>query len=826
LSDLFTAGDVTGGGTVYKSSTTPGSETLASKKMTFAFANDVADSITGYTYAMTSGTGDFHQTNSSGGTQTADSGTGTAVIDLTDQDDNVTTFTAVGSKTITIHIAGKLSQRPSVTKSVTVNHLPEFQALTITSGNSDVVPGSALTWTVVYNGFPATGVEPITIKTVNSSDDSDIASFDFPEVLGADIPATDQLQTSQEITSADVSSTLAVPGTNGLTWYLTAARSGITSRNSTYTATNLSTHQATVYVDDDALGLGPAAYNSYLDASDDKERAGWLRSDTVYWGSTTGDSNMSIGSALKDTSNLSSEWAFVTGCNNGTTTPMYINVGRTTIKQINASKVVLNTMSSQPPTNHSVTHAGGIGGITVTGTGGDTTVARHWRINHATNATFTAGSTNVDVAEGTHDSNEGFSSGVSLSAGTYYVRVALKNADRQSGWVTSYGPYTVDTYTKLLIHSDTTDTNTTFDDSSSSDHTITAVADAQHKTAQKKIGATSMYFDGTGDYLTVTDHADFDWGTGDFTIDFWAKADVANTNLNWISRANTSTGHSTWFFRIENSSTVTFANAPTETQNQYSHTVGTTAWKHYAAVRSSGTTTIYVNGTSIGSFSDTNNYSTNGGNIYVGARQYSSAITQNYNGYIDEVRVSAGIARWPSNFTVSSGQTVYDPVTIVAKMGGTSYATNNDQTSQAGLTASTIYGGPVNEAELFEANPPSGDYLYQLFQVRGGIPGSSTVKLTLSETFDVFSNSYYRYEVNVDDQTHAWATYSGSPWKTADSTGITIDDADGINIFVALRGTTSAVVSDTDVMTLKCIWEQDTSVYATYQFVGLVGAAP
>jgi hypothetical protein len=65
-----------------------------------------------------------------------------------------------------------------------------------------------------------------------------------------------------------------------------------------------------------------------------------------------------------------------------------------------------------------------------------------------------------------------------------------------------------------------------------------------------------------------------------------------------------------------------------------------------------------------------------------------------------------------------------------------------------------------------------------------------------------------------------------SPWKTADTTGITIDDADGINIFVALRGTTSAVVSDTDVMTLKCIWEQDTSVYATYQFVGLVGAAP
>jgi hypothetical protein len=157
-------------------------------------------------------------------------------------------------------------------------------------------------------------------------------------------------------------------------------------------------------------------------------------------------------------------------------------------------------------------------------------------------------------------------------------------------------------------------------------------------------------------------------------------------------------------------------------------------------------------------------------------------------------------------------------------MGGTSYATNNDQTSQIGLVTNTIYEGPVNEAELFESNlGGSGDHLYQFFQVRGGIVDSSSVKLTLSETFDVFSDSKYRYEVNEDDQTHAWATYAGSPWKTADSTGITIDDADGINIFVALRGETSGVVSDMDVMTLKCIWEQDTSVYATYQFVGTVG---
>ena len=82
--------------------------------------------------------------------------------------------------------------------------------------------------------------------------------------------------------------------------------------------------------------------------------------------------------------------------------------------------------------------------------------------------------------------------------------------------------YGLDAHVKLLIHSDTTDTSTTFTDSSRLGiHTITASGDAQHKTAQKQFGATSMYFDGTGDYLTIPDHTDWDLGTGDFTIECW-----------------------------------------------------------------------------------------------------------------------------------------------------------------------------------------------------------------------------------------------------------------------------------------------------------------
>ena len=77
--------------------------------------------------------------------------------------------------------------------------------------------------------------------------------------------------------------------------------------------------------------------------------------------------------------------------------------------------------------------------------------------------------------------------------------------------------------TVLLLHCDGTDASTTFTDSSSPAKTVTAVGDAQLDTAQFKFGTASGLFDGTGDELTVTDHADFDFGTGDFTIEFFVR---------------------------------------------------------------------------------------------------------------------------------------------------------------------------------------------------------------------------------------------------------------------------------------------------------------
>ncbi|MDY7037988.1 MAG: hypothetical protein SV375_17720 [Thermodesulfobacteriota bacterium] len=55
-----------------------------------------------------------------------------------------------------------------------------------------------------------------------------------------------------------------------------------------------------------------------------------------------------------------------------------------------------------------------------------------------------------------------------------------------------------DEYTKLLIHSDTTNGSTTFEDSSDSGHSITPNGDVHHSTAQAKFGGSSIYFGGNG----------------------------------------------------------------------------------------------------------------------------------------------------------------------------------------------------------------------------------------------------------------------------------------------------------------------------------------
>lgn len=201
----------------------------------------------------------------------------------------------------------------------------------------------------------------------------------------------------------------------------------------------------------------------------------------------------------------------------------------------------------------------------------------------------------------------------------------------------------VDSYTKLLLHCNGEDESQSFPDSSPSNHTVTANDNAQVDTDHKKFGTASGLFDGIGDYLSIPDHADFDFGTGDWTIDTWIRfSSVASHNF--IIGSDIS-GFTIMQKEPDNELNVyaTWAGS-----NRFAWTPVIDTWYHLAVTRSGNTLRAFIDGTQIGGDIDVTGKSYNSNNIHIGG---SSGLTQYLSGWLDEFRVSKGIARWTANFT-------------------------------------------------------------------------------------------------------------------------------------------------------------------------------
>ncbi len=212
-----------------------------------------------------------------------------------------------------------------------------------------------------------------------------------------------------------------------------------------------------------------------------------------------------------------------------------------------------------------------------------------------------------------------------------------------------------DSDTVLLLHCDGADESTTFTDVSigGSTHTITVAGNTQVDTAQKVFGTGSMLLDGSGDYAyTAASSSDFGFGTGDFTIDWRFRTDQYNLNNNPMFMASNGTvpwkilynnGDGKVKFRV-NSAWV-----------EWTWTPSNNTWYHLAFVRSSGRLYFYVDGSEIGSDQAcADNYDTS--TCYISAEPGSPATTSYHlKGWLDEIRISKGIARWTANFTPPTG---------------------------------------------------------------------------------------------------------------------------------------------------------------------------
>jgi hypothetical protein len=123
-------------------------------------------------------------------------------------------------------------------------------------------------------------------------------------------------------------------------------------------------------------------------------------------------------------------------------------------------------------------------------------------------------------------------------------------------------------------------------------------------------GSTS--FDGNDDYIETSDSADFDFGTGDFSISFWFNVD--DINWNWaVSRANSANSNDVYRGGTNNGGKLIFRDIVGSSDIIGSTTISANVWNHYTAVRNNGILKLYLNGVEDASASSGGNFDSDKG---------------------------------------------------------------------------------------------------------------------------------------------------------------------------------------------------------------------
>jgi len=164
-----------------------------------------------------------------------------------------------------------------------------------------------------------------------------------------------------------------------------------------------------------------------------------------------------------------------------------------------------------------------------------------------------------------------------------------------------------------------------------------------------------MYFDGTGDYLSMEASDRFDFKSGDFTIEAWFYATAAAAGADYFIISYGSSGTSFWAIQIRNYADAGlhfgwYEGTAKVTIQQGADFTATNQWHHVAVTRNGNTWRMYLNGNQVGSdVSNSETISDFTGSLQVGASP--SETGSKFSGYISDVRITKGLARYTSNFT-------------------------------------------------------------------------------------------------------------------------------------------------------------------------------
>jgi hypothetical protein len=180
---------------------------------------------------------------------------------------------------------------------------------------------------------------------------------------------------------------------------------------------------------------------------------------------------------------------------------------------------------------------------------------------------------------------------------------------------------------------------------------LETVGNAQVSTTQAKWGTTSMAFDGTGDEAVTIAKPRLVFGTAPFTVEMWVYCTNAASGAtqDLVGNLTNVAGDTNWHFSISSTGVLQSGTYNNLLASSGAATLSSTTWTHVAFTFDGTTYRVFINGT-VGTTTSTTvrNLSDSTSAIKVGNTNFGGRL---FNGYIDDLRITNGVARYTSNFT-------------------------------------------------------------------------------------------------------------------------------------------------------------------------------
>lgn len=264
---------------------------------------------------------------------------------------------------------------------------------------------------------------------------------------------------------------------------------------------------------------------------------------------------------------------------------------------------------------------------------------------------------------------------ISGLTGTYYDYAMVTEADD----FLIPGDPIVDPYWAnrvLLVKFNGTNGSTSFPDSTPNNRTPTVYGNAQISTAQSKFNGASGLFDGTGDYLRYAYHADWDTGSGDYTCECWIRpADVANirtiigayyfsspNTYGWVFAVNTN--GRLYFGHRDSAGNLTNVNSPDGALTQ-------NVWQKVSWSKEGNVYRLFVEGVKVAESTITASiYVHPSSTLCIGRWDNDATTTRDFNGYIDCLRLTKGVAQYTADYDPPTNELDYYLVSAGYRING------------------------------------------------------------------------------------------------------------------------------------------------------------